>query len=277
MSQFLKLLPDSSGPGPEVDIDPTFSDLVSEAWMGVKVYIPSTAKPTIDSVSPTTGFIQSDDARIGIKHISGSTYEWSNFSTSTGLAVVFDSWIQIEWHSIAGNPVTDIWVNGTHSTFTDPFGPPSGVNYLAAFNPFSTGDNTNDWIGVDEIGYSLIDRITISSERLWAFETSTPLTDYDATYPSPAFVAFGTGFITVESGGGSVTSDNTDGTGGGGGGGTPHTNAIDLSFISYRAFAEGDLDNDQSIPKVVSPSTFSIDLSAVKYRAKGFGDAEDID
>jgi hypothetical protein len=216
--QWVKVLPDGSA-GIEIDTDPTFSDLVPEAWFSVLVYIPSTAQTALNGYNPTTWFfLQSDNATLGIKHISGTSYEWSHNNSSTGIPVVFDQWVQVEWHALAGSTTTDFWLDGVHHTFTDPSAP-TGINFFNAGAIVPTGTDGTDWVGYDELSYSLTGQISLgSADYLWSFETVDPLGDANTNYPSPPWNDFVIGRLSLETpGGGPTPSDIIAGVGGGGG------------------------------------------------------------
>jgi hypothetical protein len=207
---WVKVLPDGSA-SIEVDTDPTFSDAVPEAWFSILVYIPSTAQTAMNGYNPTTWyFLQSDDATLGIKHISGTSYDWSHNNSATGIAVTFDQWLQVEWHSIAGSSTIDFWLNGTHHTFTAAAAP-TGINFFNAGAIVPTGTDGTDWVGYDELAYSLTGRVSVvGADYLWSLEdTVDPLGDAAANYPTPPFSPFILGRLSLQADGGGAALCDT--------------------------------------------------------------------
>jgi len=278
-NQFAKLTL-GTGDYVEVDIDPTFGTSVSEAWMSALVYVPSTAQADLSpavSGSPST-VLDGNNLAISIRKTSG-TYHW--FIGSGDFApFTFDSWVQVETHQIAGSSLVDIKIDGTlYSGLSTGFGAPIGVSWYAGDAISSVvigaggGSSGDDWIGFDELSWSLDTWISDGGAAIgrWSFDGADPLGDADANYPNPPWTY---GSASIATGGGVKADYFNGGIPEEGGGGPGHTQAIDLSFISYRAFFSGDTDNNQSIGNLAEGTTYPIDLSAIKYRAYEFGDTE---
>jgi hypothetical protein len=283
MSQYIKMFPNASSPFIDVEPDPTFSDLVPEAYFHALIYVPSTIQPDMDASSGPT-MLDGDRWIFGIIKLGAGNYRYTvsgvTFAAGTP-SVMFDQWVEVEVHVVAGSHVFSVRINGTlYGPFTaSTFWTPTGANYMGIdsfpnnFVGTGGGVNADDWIGFDELGWSTTGWISqgTTPDALWAFEQADPIASAITDYPGvPFYASSDAASFVLTSGGGS----QNDIFPGGGGGGTPHTQAIDLSFISYRAFNTGDTDNDQSILYLAASSTIPIDLSAVKYRAKEFGDAE---
>lgn len=283
-NQFAKCGPD--GASVEVDLDPNFTDLYTDAYLSTYVYIPSTVLPDLSANTGTRyTLVQTDDFLLSVRHHSG-TVDWCSENTGAGsnfAPVTFDAWVQVEIHAVAGATTYDVKIGGsTYTGLNSSFLPATGVNFLAGINfPASiVGDGggvaADDWVGFDDMAWSFTNWISSGGTVFarWSFDGVDPLNDANTNWPDPPWATNPTPLLTLETGG----QNNADiAPGEGGGGGPTHTYAIDLSFISYRARGSGDIDEDQSVSHLAASSTYPIDLSAIKYRAFEFGDTEEVE
>lgn len=209
--QFVNLVPGAAFV--EIDLDPDFVDTVTEAYLSVLVYIPSTVQADL-AVWGTIMVVTTDNLSLGIEDIGGTVYWWANSDIGDGFAeVVFDQWVQVEMHYIGGENEFDIRLDGVeYNGYEVESGPAPGINYLAV-NSFPNaavgsggGTQADDTIGVDEMSWSADDWISEGGtiETRWAFESADPIADAAVTYPTPAWLGFvsDSGEITLDEGGG---------------------------------------------------------------------------
>lgn len=201
----------------EVDLDPTFSDLYSSAYLSCLVYIPTSFKADYLAQygsGSIISMIRTDDFNLG-PHQHGGIWDWyAGGGTGDITAIDFDQWVQIEFHAIAGNTTYDIRIDGTlYTGITGAFLPATGVNWIGVQPPPTTfigaggGTAADDSIGVDEVCFALNNWVSQGGavECVWAFDGADPIGDAATNYPDPPYYGdAGVGGITIPSGGGDL-------------------------------------------------------------------------
>lgn len=202
--QFVRIGPDNGLV--ELDLDPSFTDVIQDAYLSILVRVPSSAQAGIDAAAGLSlPFIQSDEFAIYIEKV-GSDYYWT--ANGDNLALVeFDEWVSIEWHAIGGDTTTDIWIDGV-PTSTIGVTPPPGINFISASYLLDPGSYPDDSVDVDELSYAFDGRVSIVGPyALWAFETADPINEAIANFPDPPFTVADDASLSIEDGGGDEPVD----------------------------------------------------------------------
>ncbi len=210
--QYVEIAP--AGAFVEVDLDPTFTDTVTDAYLSVLVYIPSSAQADLLAMAgDSSRDIMVSDASAFYVRFSGGNWRWYSGSVDVGANVIFDAWNQFEWHVTAGSSNVDVRINGTLSSgIATGQAAPTGVNSLAANRLILDSDvgggggvAADDFIRFDELSWSLTGWVSIvGAYARWSFDGTDPLGDAPLNYPSPPWYWFdaGVGDLTIGSGGG---------------------------------------------------------------------------
>lgn len=229
-NQYAQLVPNAVVAYVTVELDPTYLDLVSDAYLSLLVYVPSTAQADIAAAASVSGIIQCDDFSIGINETAGNFF----WSTSTGsgddfAAVDFDQWVQIEIHAQAGQAQYDVRIDGTlYPALDGILLPATGVNFWSGgalpngFVGGGGGTAADDTIGYDELSWSTTSWVSIvGAYARWAFDGADPIGDAAINYPDPPWTYADSGdpsTIVIDTGGG-TEADLAPGEGTGGGSG----------------------------------------------------------
>lgn len=214
-NQYVKVFP--SNASAEVDLDSTFSDLVGAAYLSLLIYIPSTIKPDYLAFYGSTvhPVIQTDNFSLGI-HQHGGSYDWySGSGSGTDFTpVVFDQFLQVEIHAVAGSSDYDIKIDGVlYPAVHGDTLPASGVNWIqvngiaAAAVGTGGGSTADDYIGGDELSWSTTNWVSsvATPDARWAFDGMDPIGDAAINYPDPPWASFDDGSsanLSIVSGGG---------------------------------------------------------------------------
>ncbi len=254
--QYVQIAP--AGAFVEVDVDPTFSDVVSSAFLSVLVYIPSSSQPDILALAgDASRDIMTSDASAFYIRFSGGNWRWYSGSVNVGANVIFDAWNQFEWHPIAGSSNVDVMINGVLSSgIATGQAPPTGVNFLGANRlMLSTdvggggGSAGDDFIRFDELSWSLTSWVSVvGAYARWSFDGTDPLGDAPLNYPDPPWFSFDdtSGNLTIGTGGGTnpdlAPGETPPDPGGHGPGFTPGDLVVSLDGVDFSGCAlEGEV------------------------------------
>ena len=211
MAQWIKILEFPGGPAPyvDIDLDPTYSDLVPEAFLYYEIYINQDLLDTLVNNEFTLGFVEAEYPlfRMNVVKRAGSFLWWVGRDGSPALefgTVAGNTWYVIEAHLIAGNDEAAIRIDGVETLVSPVETAIGGINYMDVSFP-RFGTDADNWIGVDNLAWSENGWLRSSQgilNDLWDFEGADPLVDANINWPTPPWLAGGVGgaYISVMSG-----------------------------------------------------------------------------
>lgn len=228
-NQYVQVLPNNASV--YVDLDPTYSDTVTAAYLSVLMFVDSAAQLDIAAnAGSVINYISTDGFALGI-HSTGGNFFWDT-SLGTGVdfaPVAFDTFSQIEIHAVAGSTAYDIKIDGVlYAGIQSPFLPATGVNFWSVngMPPTFVGDGggstVDDTFGFDELSWQTTNWVSSAGAfARWAFDGTDPIGDAPINYPDPPWVADDAGDpanLVIATGGG-TNADLAPGEDTGGGSG----------------------------------------------------------